>query len=217
MKPSQTSALLSQNTVRKSTSFTEGLLNLLFCYSRHNHRYCVTGCGVGFLTTLVVGVGIFLSGSASPIGSFLHHTPKLGISVEMVQVLMKLLLKQISLAVYHDFHGVLVVAKFLTAKLHSPFVKQSEILERSDISPPTRQPCNVNTHSLAVLVAIKQNIFPTGTLRPGNSNLWSSHNYTSYVKPEACIRLSELFIILYVQYNDNVTFFIISNSTFTMQ
>jgi len=35
---------------------------------------------------------------------FLHHTPKLGIPVEMVQFLLKLLLKQRFLAVYHDFH-----------------------------------------------------------------------------------------------------------------
>jgi len=33
---------------------------------------------------------IFLSDSGSPIGSFLDHTPKLGIPVEMVQVLSKL-------------------------------------------------------------------------------------------------------------------------------
>ena len=42
--------------------------------------------------------------SGSPIGSLLHHTPKLGIPVEMLQFLMKLLLKQRILAVYHDFH-----------------------------------------------------------------------------------------------------------------
>ena len=35
---------------------------------------------------------------------FLHHTPKLGIPVEMVQFLLKLLLKQRFLAVHHDFH-----------------------------------------------------------------------------------------------------------------
>jgi len=64
------------------------------------------GGGVGFLTTLGVGVGFFLSDcdSGCPIGSFLHHTPKLRIPVEMVQFLLKLLLKQRFLAVYHDFH-----------------------------------------------------------------------------------------------------------------
>jgi len=35
---------------------------------------------------------------------FLHHTPKLGIPVEMVQFILKLLLKQIFLYVHHHFH-----------------------------------------------------------------------------------------------------------------
>jgi len=35
--------------------------------------------------------------------SFLHRIPKLGIPVEMVPLLMKLLLKQRILALYHDF------------------------------------------------------------------------------------------------------------------
>jgi len=35
---------------------------------------------------------------------FLHHTPKLKIPVEFVEFLLKLLLKQIFLAVHHDFH-----------------------------------------------------------------------------------------------------------------
>jgi len=48
---------------------------------------------------------------------------------------MKLLLKQRILAVYHDFHGVLVATKFLATKLHSLYVKksESEILERSEL------------------------------------------------------------------------------------
>jgi len=61
--------------------------------------------GVGFLTTLGVGVGYFAnSDSGHPIGSLLHHTPKLGIPVESVQLLMKLLLNQRIVGVYHDFH-----------------------------------------------------------------------------------------------------------------
>jgi len=86
------------------------------------------------------------SDSGSPIGSLLHHTPKLGILVESVQFLMKFLLQQIILAVYYDFHWVLVATKLLKAKLHSLYVKEleSEILERSelesDILPPTPQP-----------------------------------------------------------------------------
>ena len=82
--------------------------------------------------------------SGSPIGSLLHHTPKLGIPVDPVQFLMKLLLKQRILAVFHDFHRVLVATKFLVAKLHSLYVKESglEILEKleSNILPPTPQP-----------------------------------------------------------------------------
>ena len=76
-----------------------------------------------------------MSDSGSPIGSLLHHTPKLGIPVESVQFLMKLLLKQRILAMYHDFHGVLVATKFLATKLHSLYVKksESEILERSEL------------------------------------------------------------------------------------
>ena len=59
---------------------------------------------------------------------------------------MKFLLQQIILAVYYDFHWVLVATKLLKAKLHSLYVKEleSEILERSelesDILPPTPQP-----------------------------------------------------------------------------
>jgi len=56
----------------------------------------------------------------------------------MVEFLLKILLKQIILAAYHDFH-------LLTAKPHSRYVKESEILVRSelDILPPTPQPCAV--------------------------------------------------------------------------
>jgi len=35
---------------------------------------------------------------------FLHYTPKLGISSEMVELLLKLLVKQIFLTIHHDFH-----------------------------------------------------------------------------------------------------------------
>ena len=60
--------------------------------------------GVGFLTTL--GVGVFCP-TPSPnvqLDDFLHHTPKLGIPVVMVQFLPKLLLKPRFFAVHHDFH-----------------------------------------------------------------------------------------------------------------
>jgi len=64
------------------------------------------GCKVGFLITLAVGARLFYLTLTSDgqLDHFLHHTPKLGIPVEMVQFLLKLLLKQIFLSVYHDFH-----------------------------------------------------------------------------------------------------------------
>ena len=58
--------------------------------------------GVGFLTTL--GVEFFCPTPDVQLDHILHHTRKLGIPVEMVQFLLKLLLKQRFLAVHHDFH-----------------------------------------------------------------------------------------------------------------
>jgi len=70
------------------------------------------GCGVGivrsrrflggavFLTTL----GFFCPTPDAQSDHFLHHTSKLGIPVELVQFLLKLLLNQRFLAMYHDFH-----------------------------------------------------------------------------------------------------------------
>ena len=53
----------------------------------------------------------------------------------MVKFLLKLLLKQIFLAVYHDFHWLFFATKLLTANLHSCYAKESEseILERSEL------------------------------------------------------------------------------------
>jgi len=45
----------------------------------------------------------------------------------MVQFLSKLLLKQIFLAGYHEFHSLLAATKLLTAKLNSGHVEESEI------------------------------------------------------------------------------------------
>jgi len=67
-------------------------------------RRFLGGVAVGFLLNLGAGVG-FLSESGCPIGSLLYHTSKLGIPVAMLQFLLKLLLKQRSLAAVHqDFH-----------------------------------------------------------------------------------------------------------------
>ena len=60
------------------------------------------GAGVGFLSTL--GVGFFCPTPDAQLDHFPHHTSKLGIPVEMVQFLLKLLLNKRFLAVYHDFH-----------------------------------------------------------------------------------------------------------------
>jgi len=62
------------------------------------------GVGVGFLTTLGVGVRYFCPTLDVQLDQFLHYTPKLGIPVKMVQFLLKLLLKQRFLAVHHDLH-----------------------------------------------------------------------------------------------------------------
>ena len=51
-----------------------------------------------------VGVGFFCPTPDVQLDYFSHHTPKLEIPVEMVQFLLKYLLKQGFLAVYHDCH-----------------------------------------------------------------------------------------------------------------
>jgi len=52
-------------------------------------RRLLDGVGVEFLTTRGVGVGFFCSTPTPDVqlDHFLHHTPKLGISAEMVQFL----------------------------------------------------------------------------------------------------------------------------------
>ena len=77
------------------------------------------GVRIGFLTTLGVGVGFFCPTPTPDVqlDHFLHHTLKLGIPVEMVQFLLKFLLKQRFLAVHYII---------LTVKFHSLYVKKSE-------------------------------------------------------------------------------------------
>ena len=79
------------------------------------------GVGVGFLTTLGAGVRFFCPTPTPDVqlDYFLHHTPKLGIPVETVQFLLKLLLKQNSCCVPR-------FPLILTAKFHSLYVKESE-------------------------------------------------------------------------------------------
>jgi len=64
-----------------------------FCWSRSRN-------------TLGIGVGFFCPTSTPEIqlNHFLLHTPKLGITVEMVNVRIKHLLKQRILAVYQNLH-----------------------------------------------------------------------------------------------------------------
>jgi len=95
--------------------------------------------GDGFPKKLGVGIGFFCPTPDIRLDHFLHHTPNKGVPVEMVQLLLKLLLKQISCCAPR-------FPLILTAKFHSLYVKcresESEILERSesDILPPTPQP-----------------------------------------------------------------------------
>ena len=69
-------------------------------------RRFLGGVGVRFLTRLGVGVGFFCPTPTqdAQFDHFLHHSPKLGIPIEMVQFLLKLLLNQRFRAVHHDFH-----------------------------------------------------------------------------------------------------------------
>jgi len=63
----------------------------------------------------------------------------MGITVEMVQFFMKLLLKQRTDVVYHDFHWLLIATKLLEVTLHFVYVKKSEIWKGQswDILPST--------------------------------------------------------------------------------
>ena len=84
-----------------------------------------------------VGVGFFCPTPEVQLDHILHRTLKIGNPVEIVQFLLKVLLKQISCCAPR-------FPLILTAKFHSLEVKESEseILERSesDILPPTPQP-----------------------------------------------------------------------------
>ena len=98
--------------------------------ARSDKKYFSQGCGVGVVGFRVESHSLqhwesesdfFYPTRMSNWIVFLYHTPKLGIPLEMVQFL----LKQISCC----------APRFplsLTAKLHSLYVKESEILERWD-------------------------------------------------------------------------------------
>jgi len=103
--------------------------------------------GIEFLTTLGTRVGFLsVSDSGSPIGSLLHHTPKLGIPVESGTITHETFVETKNSCCVSRFPLSVSCYKILVAKLHSLYVKkpESEILERSelksDILPPTHQP-----------------------------------------------------------------------------
>jgi len=82
-------------------------------------RRFLGGVGVGFLTALGVRVRFFCPTTDVRLDHFVHYTLELGIPVEMVQFLLKLLLKQISCCVPR-------FPLILTVKFHSIYVKESE-------------------------------------------------------------------------------------------
>jgi len=84
--------------------------------------------GVGYLTTLRVGVEFFCPTPDVQLDHFLHHPPKFGIPAEMVQFPLKPLLKQISCCPPR-------FPPSLTAKFHPLYVKEleSENLEKSEL------------------------------------------------------------------------------------
>ena len=101
--------------------------------------------GIGFLSTLGVGVGFFCPTPQVQLDHFSHHTLKLGIPVEIVQFLLKLLFQQISCCALR--FPLILKAKLQSIMKESEILEsqKSEILERSelesDILPPTPQPC----------------------------------------------------------------------------
>ena len=84
------------------------------------------------------------------------------------------------LAVYHDFHWLLVAKKLLTAKLHSRHVKVGN-LERSesDILPPTTQPwCHERARGVT-----EQNYCKTEQITFCNTNLMYPYPNCVGLKP----------------------------------
>ena len=85
--------------------------------------------GVGFLTILGGGVGFFFPNPTADVqlDHFLHHTPELGIPVEMVQFLLKPLLKQISfssprfpLISSAKFHSIVLKSRCRESDIFAP-------------------------------------------------------------------------------------------------
>ena len=82
--------------------------------------------------------------------------------VEMVELLLKLLMKPRIVAVHHDFHWLVFATKLLTAKLHSRYIKklvsgnfesQESELE-TNILPLTPQPCQGKENLIHILFGV---------------------------------------------------------------
>jgi len=88
---------------RQGNSSQEFYLHLTSGLRCRSRRRMIFG-GAAFLTTLGSESDFFSRTPDAQLDHFLHHTPKFGVPVGMVQHLLKLLLNQRFLAVYHDFH-----------------------------------------------------------------------------------------------------------------
>jgi len=86
----------------ENSTFSPGLQSL--CRRRKESE--VFGWNRSTITTPWIGVGFFCPTPTPEIelNHFLYHTPNLGIPLEMVQFLLKPLLKQKIFAEYHNFH-----------------------------------------------------------------------------------------------------------------
>ena len=125
--------------------------------------------GAGFLKTLGVGVGLFVRLRMFNWILFLHHTLKLGITVEMVQFRLKLLLKQISCCAPR-------FPLILTTKFHSLYVEESEweildrpeseILDRPESEILDRPELEILERSESEILEMSESDILTPTLQP---------------------------------------------------
>jgi len=79
-----------------------------------------------------VGVGFFCPIPDAQFDHFLHHTPKLGISIEMVQFLLKLLLNQ----VFFAYNGTISFETFVKSHIfayNQRFFAYSSLLHSQSI------------------------------------------------------------------------------------
>jgi len=97
--------ILSPNVQKSGGHVPPYPLNSVPAWISAFHQGCIAGVIGGRRFLGGVGVGSFCPTPTPDVqlDHFLHHSPKSGIPVDMVQFLLKLLLKQRFLAVYHDF------------------------------------------------------------------------------------------------------------------